>query len=131
MSDVGPAAYSQWIAENRPSDPWGKCEAITRLMAAAFPELRRVRGHYICQIQGRLPHWWMVTPDGQIIDPTRDQFASNGEGAYEPHEGPEPTGTCLNCGELLYGDEKFCNADCAQEMKAYLEESVGEGGGNS
>jgi hypothetical protein len=89
------SAYAKWIAENRPADPWGQCEALTRLMATAFPELRRVRGHYGCPVQGRLPHWWMVTLDGQIVDPTQDQFASKGAGSYEEYEGREPTGTCI------------------------------------
>ena len=35
------------------------------------------------------------------MDPTKDQFVSQGQGRYEPHEGPEPTGTCLNCGVLV------------------------------
>jgi hypothetical protein len=60
MSVLRRSAYAKWIAENRPADPWGKCEALTQLMATAFPELRRVRGHYVCPLQGRLPHWWMV-----------------------------------------------------------------------
>ena len=118
------SAYAKWIAENRPDDPWGQCEALTRLMATAFPELRRVRGHYVCPLQGRLPHWWMVTADGQIVDPTQDQFASKGEGSYEEYEGREPTGTCLNCGELVFGDDKFCNEKCLAEMTAYLEDGV-------
>jgi hypothetical protein len=54
MSVLRKSAYAKWIAENRPADPWGKCEALTRLMATAFPELRRVRGHYVCPLQGRL-----------------------------------------------------------------------------
>ncbi len=124
MSPAGRSAYAQWIAENRPADPWGQCEALTRLMATAFPELRRVRGHYVCPVQGRLPHWWMATSDGQVVDPTQDQFASQGSGTYEAYEGPEPTGTCLNCGELVFGEQRFCNADCANETIAYLENSV-------
>jgi hypothetical protein len=128
MSVLRRSAYAKWIAENRPADPWGKCEALTQLMATAFPELRRVRGHYVCPLQGRLPHWWMVTPDGQIVDPTQDQFASKGAGSYQEFVGREPTGTCLNCGELVFGDDKVCNERCLAEITAYLEDSARENG---
>ena len=120
MADSRASKYSEWIAENRPDDPWGTCEGVTRRMAEAFPELRRVRGHYVCPVQGRLPHWWMLAPDGQVIDPTRDQFASPEDGAYEEHVGPEPTGRCLNCDALLYGDARVCNDDCAREFIALV-----------
>jgi hypothetical protein len=80
--------YIQWIAEHVELDPHGQCKEVTERMASAFPELRRVRGHYVCPVVGPQPHWWMVTPDGTVVDPTRTQFPSQGQGAYEPHEGP-------------------------------------------
>ena len=114
-------SYLQWIAEHVGPDPHGQCKGITERMAAAFPELRRVRGHYVCPSEGRQPHWWMITPGGMVLDPTKEQFASQGQGAYEPHEGPEPTGTCLNCGALVYGETSFCNSDCMNEFSSYVE----------
>jgi hypothetical protein len=105
--------YQQWIAAHQPTDPRGQCAPMTTRMAEAFPELRRVRGHYVCPLEGRRPHWWLVTPSGRIIDPTVDQFASCGMGDYEEYAGPEPTGHCLNCGAMVFGPEMFCNADCA------------------
>ena len=66
----------------------------------------------------------MVTPDGTVLDPTKEQFASQGVGVYEPHEGPEPTGTCLNCGALIYGETRFCNSDCTNEFSSYIESEV-------
>lgn len=117
-------SYLQWIAEHVGPDPHGQCKEITERMAAAFPELRRVRGHYVCPSEGPQPHWWMITPDGMVLDPTKEQFASQGQGAYEPHEGPEPTGTCLNCGALVYGETSFCNSDCTNEFSSYIESEV-------
>jgi hypothetical protein len=112
--------YQQWIAAHQPTDPRGKCVDTTKAMAEAFPELRRVRGHYLCPFDGRRAHWWLVTPEGRIIDPTVEQFASCGMGDYEEYVGPEPTGHCLNCGALLYSSEGFCNAECAMETAEYL-----------
>lgn len=66
----------------------------------------------------------MITPDGMILDPTKEQFASQGQGAYEPHDGPEPTGACLNCGALVYGETSFCNSNCTREFSSYIESDV-------
>jgi hypothetical protein len=66
----------------------------------------------------------MVTPDGAVLDPTKEQFASQGQGVYEQHEGPEPTGACLNCGALVYGDARFCNSNCTKEFSSYMEGEV-------
>lgn len=112
--------YWQWIAANQPTNPRGQCATVTKRMAEAFPELRRVRGHYVCPLEGCRAHWWMETPNGQIIDPTQDQFVSCGQGTYEEYVGLEPTGRCLNCGEVLYGSEAFCNAACAIETAIFM-----------
>ena len=117
-------SYFQWIADNVGRDPYGQCEEITKRMAGAFPELQRQRGHYVCPSTGRQPHWWLVTPDGTVLDRTKDQFPSRGLGAYELYEGPEPTGTCLTCGALVFGDERFCNAHCRNEFVEYLKSEV-------
>jgi hypothetical protein len=66
----------------------------------------------------------MVTSDGIVLDPTREQFASQGQGVYEPHEGPEPTGTCLNCGALVYLETAFCSPNCMNEFSSYIESEV-------
>lgn len=112
--------YRQWIANHQPTDPRGQCANMTLAMAEAFPELRRVRGHYVCPFDGRRPHWWMVSPSGEIIDPTAEQFASCGLGEYEEYVGPEPKGHCLNCGALLFEDRGFCNAACAVECVEWM-----------
>jgi hypothetical protein len=116
--------YMKWISEHVGPDPHGQCKEVTARMAAAFPELRRVRGHYVCPSDGRQQHWWMVSPDGTVLDPTKEQFSSRGQGLYEPHEGPEPTGTCLNCGALVYGETSFCNANCMNEFSSYIQKEV-------
>lgn len=116
---AGRPNYQQWIAAHQPTDPRGQCVTVTKQMAEAFPELRRVRGHYLCAFEGRRTHWWLVTPSGEIIDPTVEQFADRG-GDYEEYTGPEPTGQCLNCGELCFGSEAFCDAECAMETAKFM-----------
>jgi len=112
--------YAEWIAANVPSDPTGKCAEVTEAMEAAFPALRRVRGHYFCFTLGRdLPHWWMETATGEAIDPTAAQFPSRGIGVYEEHSGPEPTGKCPNCSGYVYDGGTVCSDACAREYTAY------------
>jgi len=112
--------YEDWIRAEVPADPIGLCAAITATMAEEFPELRRVRGHYHCPMWGRRAHWWLVAPDGRVVDPTVAQFPSRGTGEYEPWpEGaPEPTGKCLNCGEYTYGGRSACTDECEAALVA-------------
>jgi hypothetical protein len=104
--------YYHWVDENVPA-AYGKCAAVTLNMQQMFPELERVRGHYCCWVWGRREHWWLVAPDGAIIDPTASQFPSKGNGEYIPwQEGAEePTGICMNCGDYVYSD-LFCSKRC-------------------
>lgn len=113
--------YSKWIKENVP-EAYGKCVDATANMAQAFPELKRVRGQYICAIWGERDHWWCVDGMGNIVDPTASQFPSKGLGIYTPwKEGtPEPTGICSDCGGKCYDHRSFCSDECARKTLAYL-----------
>lgn len=106
-------AYAEWIAANVPALPVGMCAAMTERMAIAFPELTRTRGHFQpCGETREYPHWWLVDGDGTVIDPTAAQF--NGPGDYVPHEGPEPTGRCIECGGYCFTGQPVCGATCAR-----------------
>ncbi len=113
--------YKKWIAENVKGNGYGECSEITEQMAEAFPELTRVRGHYYCSAWGERTHWWLVTSDDEIIDPTVEQFPSKGKGVYDSWvEGTEePTGKCPNCGGYCYGSRYFCSNSCGVEYSAY------------
>jgi hypothetical protein len=119
-------AYRDWITANVEGDGYGKCAEATQAMAAAFPELRRVRGHYYCSVWGERSHWWLVAEDGSIVDPTAGQFPSIGLGGYvEWHEGDdEPTGKCANCGGYVYNSATVCSSACHQAMVDYLTTGV-------
>jgi len=112
------ALYQAWIRENVPENPAGKCREVTRRMREAFPELRRVRGHFL-DVSGERPHWWLLDPDGDILDPTVSQFGLKGPPSpyrYLPRDErePEPTGRCLECGELCFPPHgpEFCSLPC-------------------
>ena len=114
--------YNKWIEANVKGDGFGECREITTQMLEYFPELQQVRGHYMCPIWGRRGHWWLVTPNGEIVDPTAKQFPSGGLGEYlEWIDGTEePTGKCANCGEFTFKGENFCNDACFQSWHADL-----------
>jgi hypothetical protein len=112
--------YLKWIAENV-TEQYGKCKEVTDKMKEVFPELQQIRGHYYCHTWGERAHWWLTDEDGTIIDPTKEQFPSKGNGPYEPWiEGsPEPTGKCPNCGELIYHGGYTCNESCHNAYVSY------------
>lgn len=118
--------YANWIRDNvDASDCRNTCETKTREMVEAFPELQRVRGHYIDVIDGSRPHWWCKTEEGVIVDPTASQF--NPYGDYEEIDESlgELTGRCPNCSDgLCYDGAGVCSKKCHDEYVAYLNRSM-------
>src|SRR5690242_16307709 len=104
--------YQEWIADNVPVCPRGLCGPMTLAMCEEFPELRRVRGHYVDVDGHQHPHWWCETRDGDVVDPTAAQFGLPGE--YVEHVGQEPIGKCINCGGYCYTDS-VCSDACGRE----------------
>lgn len=113
--------YEFWTHVKVP-DPTGACAEVTEEMVEVFPELTRVRGHYHDPQWGQREHWWCVTEDGDIVDPTAHQFPSKGEGEYVRWiEGdPEPTGKCPECGEYTFNDDTFCSEGCGDDFDTRL-----------
>jgi len=124
-------AYQTWMNKHVPADPTGKCAEVTEAMAKAFPELRRVRGHYLgAGMREPWPHWWLVDCSGAIVDPTAAQWPDQGRGMYEEHNelGPEPTGKCPNCAGYCYDHRDLCSPTCEREYVAYLNSPFGRWG---
>jgi len=70
--------YRDWIDANVDDDGFGLCQEYAELMAGEFPELRAVYGYY--NIDDRsFPHCWCVDTDGNVIDPTVEQFGTGGQ----------------------------------------------------
>lgn len=124
------AAYQRWIARylarfTRPEATLGRCHEAAHELARAFPELRVVRGHVHCG-WGKRGHWWTVTPDGEIVDPTAAQFTC-GIDAYEEYRPGDDVriGVCANCGDELWGPPgttapTVCGSACQDAYVAYL-----------
>jgi hypothetical protein len=109
-----------------------KCEYVTQKMQLKFPELKRVRG--FITYPGMDPmkatnhpfnavgymHWWLVTKDGEIVDPTVAQFAPHHpqyEEYCEEHHGEMPSGKCYTCGGMCYGSNTTtCSIECSNRL---------------
>lgn len=112
--------YQAWVVENV-TETFGKCKEITHAMVKAFPKLTRVRGFYMCADWGKRAHWWLVDAEGKVVDPTADQFPSQGTSEYAQWiEGSEePTDKCMNCGGYTYGAKRACSVTCAEALEKY------------
>lgn len=129
----GPVArrrsYADWIAGylaafEDPSRTLGRCRQAAEAMARSFPELEVVRGHVLCPAPwGRRGHWWAVSPEGDILDPTAGQFTL-GIARYEPYVegGDVRLGKCMECGTEIWGpplggiDSQFCDEACRHDF---------------
>lgn len=118
-----PEVYARWIAayaEERNGNLTAQCGVATQRLVKDHPELERVRGGVVLFTGNFAHHWWCITPDGTIIDPTAAQFT--GIVSYHPRDEsqPAPTGKCPNCGEYCYDDNDFCSKRCERSYLAYL-----------
>lgn len=108
----------------------GRCREAVVLMKQAFPELLVSRGH-VSTIWGMRAHWWLLTPEGEVVDPTASQYPGIFE--YLPWEpGDEvQVGKCMNCGEEIWEptdsldgpppQKSICSPKCNDEMMEYLD----------
>lgn len=96
----------------------GKCKQLAEQLVQHNPQLRLARGHYYCPHWGEQAHWWTETADGQVIDPAKDQFPSQGRGMYVEFDG---MCTCEVCGketpeaETTFGgngNHTYCSTQC-------------------
>lgn len=126
MKDHYRAWIDAWLEENR---AYGGCIEASILMAECFPELEVVKGHVYCD-WGKRGHWWLVTPDGEIVDPTVSQFGVVFE--YEPWKPGDEVrvGKCMNCGDEIWEvvdrledikEKCICSKQCHEAFQAYLE----------
>jgi len=115
--------YNQWIIDNVQGDGYGQCAEITDAMQKEFPELIRVRGHYLCYAWGERSHWWLRDNKGEVIDPTKMQFPSIGIGLYKEwiDGSPEPTGKCPNCEGYCYNHDFCCSDECSKYYACYCQ----------
>lgn len=115
--------YAAWIAEYTQAHGGavlGLCGDATHQMTQAFPELRRVPGLVHFLGGGTAQHWWCVSPDGAVVDPTVSQYLPQAPVRYEELEPGQiealPTGRCMNCGDDAYRRETFCSEACEKDF---------------
>lgn len=108
----------------------GKCAEATTLMIQDFPQLRRTGGFAHWAIPSRDihdQHWWCVTPEGIIVDPTAEQFeGSIVKVRYEELDLTKeedrlriPIGKCMGCGEPTFQGGyayNFCSERCENDV---------------
>lgn len=134
-----PEKYVNWIKQFREEHKsWieacgssrGLCQGAAHDMAKEFPELRVARGYAVCtsylvpETPDRNQHWWCVTEDNKVVDPTADQFKDllgYDEYKVEKH-GALPIGKCYNCGCYVYNNENggLCSEQCSVDFAAHL-----------
>lgn len=116
--------YAIWISEHYPTSESAilQCEEATKRMAEEFSELKRVRGQLnVIEPYGLLPtkspHWWLITIDNEIVYPVVHQFPLGIEKYIQWDEKlGEPTGRCINCGDLCRKGSIICSEECEKAM---------------
>lgn len=96
--------YAQPDCVERAEVVHGRCQQFVKQLVAAHPELTAVAGFFgpADMVDERIPgdeHWWAVTPTGEIVDPTVEQFGGD-EGVYTPWRRDYHyvyKGCCMNC----------------------------------
>jgi hypothetical protein len=112
--------YSQWIQIWYPTQETAiaQCAKATEAMVQVFPELRRVRGHV--SVGGfEREHWWCLSPDNEIVDPTAHQWPALPL-EYVEYDGPEPIGKCVECGEYIYEGNSTVHEQCERAFMRSL-----------
>lgn len=129
--------HAAWIAaylDERQGIIRGMCGHATDEMVKSFPELTRTGGFVHHDNGGITEHWWCVTSDGEVVDPTAAQFATGSlryeefDPADQEHRENVRVGRCLNCGMDLYGADRkmtdLCDEDCRAEFAASLNAAI-------
>lgn len=114
--------YLSWINEHYPTSDSAvlQCDSATLKMIKIFPELKRVRGQInVKEPRGLLPtkcpHWWLIAEDNTIVDPVAHQYPLGIEKYIQWDESlGNPTGRCINCGDLCSGG--VCSERCEKAM---------------
>lgn len=106
-----------------------QCEHFSKKLAERFPHLTVQRGFY-----NGAEHWWCVEPDGEIVDPTIEQFGvevgdSSHYKVFDPLKDEIYLGCCMNCSEEIYGliergRQEICSEECARSFERYLNNEI-------
>lgn len=111
----------------------GRCKPVRDQMIERFPELRATQGRVTDGVNRRW-HYWAVTDEDEMIDPTASQFENvlwyeeaDVDELWVEH-GLDPdlgaVSKCQNCGSLTQNGF-FCSDRCSEEGMSALRQAVG------
>jgi hypothetical protein len=103
-----------------------RCKEVSMKMQELIPSL-----HLVCGFFKGTEHWWLVDPEGNIVDPTVRQFACWPDVSpadyrvFNPETDHIYIGKCPNCGRENYGLQSeapkyLCSTECEEDYAAYL-----------
>jgi hypothetical protein len=98
----------------------GCCQSFCGAMVTQFPELHLERGW----CNGH-EHNWLVCPNGEIYDPTREQFlAPRNYQALDHQKDKVLHGQCVYCGADIFGfiwevRKVICSTACEEALSAH------------
>jgi hypothetical protein len=114
--------YQEWI-ENYQGDIHRKCYEVCQEMQQSFPELVLVKGtvELPALTDKPQPHWWLITPKDDIVDPTKGQWGTPVVTNYKEIK-CEITGKCANCGGYICNgyDSTVCCGLCGYQFAASM-----------
>jgi len=119
--------YQTWINANYPSFESAQlqCVEATKRMIEVFPELKLVKGSVEIEEPfnsppTNAPHCWCLTENGDIIDPTANQYFTKILGYTKFGDDNLPTGKCPNCGGYCFNNNDLCSDKCEKEYREYM-----------
>jgi hypothetical protein len=97
-----------------------QCNELAEKFAEHFPDLTAQPGFYEGQ-----EHIWCKDSEGNIVDPTYEQFRPGGRyEEYDENFHEICVGRCPNCGNHIYDLKKnardFCDKECETSYRAYI-----------
>lgn len=123
--------YAEWIAAH--PGGYGLCSWRSAQMRDAFPELTVTFGF----ANGR-EHVWLVTGDGEVVDPTVEQFGTPAKLSikpvdYQPFKPGDTVrvGKCRECGFAIFAevedlnDPKYARSICDECKVEGADETYG------
>ena len=130
METLKKLKYELWISKEGYDDPQKalqQCLEATEKMVKEFPELRVAKGvvwsktnpdNFHPKFFKQYEHAWCVTPEGEVVDPTVDQYVLIGKVEYKEFDLSKPISKCKGCGQYFEGKGVVCG-ECG-----YTEEDI-------
>lgn len=98
----------------------GMCKTLSEEECKKNTNFKLMKGWYYCPIwNSEEQHYWCEDEKGNIIDPSKLQFPSKGQGKYKKYKGVFPCSSCKTDikesdidKNLVQGKYIFCSGEC-------------------